>query len=96
MSKKVANVQSSYIPWKGYFDIVNLVDEFILFDDLQYTKRDWRNRNAIKTSNGVRRRTRPMGVFADRTSIEGILFAAFTHENHNQGVSAPFPLTQNS
>ncbi len=43
MSKKVANVQSSYIPWKGYFDIVNLVDEFIIFDDVQYTKRDWRN-----------------------------------------------------
>lgn len=52
MNKKVAILQSSYIPWKGYFDIINSVDEFILFDDVQYTERDWRNRNRIKTPNG--------------------------------------------
>ncbi|HAI75732.1 MAG TPA: hypothetical protein DCM08_05745, partial [Microscillaceae bacterium] len=43
--KKVAIVQPNYIPWKGYFDMMNYVDEFILFDTVQYTKRDWRNRN---------------------------------------------------
>ena len=48
MGKTVAIVQSSYIPWKGYFDLINLTDEFILLDDVQYTKRDWRNRNRIK------------------------------------------------
>lgn len=48
VGKRVAIVQSCYIPWKGYFDLINLVDEFILFDDTQYTKRDWRNRNKIK------------------------------------------------
>jgi transposase-like protein len=42
----------------------------------------------------VRRRTRPMGVFQDRTSMERILFAVFTHENKMQGISAPFLLTQ--
>ena len=52
--KSVAIVQSSYIPWKGYFDLVNSVDEFILFDDRQFTKRDWRSRNRIKTAQGVR------------------------------------------
>jgi hypothetical protein len=52
MGKKVAILQSNYIPWKGYFDIINLVDEFIVFDDVQYTRRDWRNRNRIKTANG--------------------------------------------
>jgi hypothetical protein len=51
--KRVAIVQSNYIPWKGYFDLVNSVDEFILFDDVQYTRRDWRNRNKIKTPNGT-------------------------------------------
>ena len=51
--KRVAIVQSNYIPWKGYFDLINSVDEFILFDDVQYTVRDWRNRNKIKTSRGV-------------------------------------------
>jgi len=35
--KSVAIVQSSYIPWKGYFDLINIVDEFILYDDVQYT-----------------------------------------------------------
>ncbi len=50
--KKVAIVQSNYIPWKGYFDLINFADEFVLYDDAQYTKRDWRNRNKIKTPNG--------------------------------------------
>lgn len=53
MAKRVAIVQSNYIPWKGYFDLINQVDEFILLDDIQYTKRDWRNRNKIKTPHGV-------------------------------------------
>ena len=52
-SKKIAIVQSSYVPWRGFFDLIGSVDEFILFDDMQYTKRDWRNRNKIKTSQGV-------------------------------------------
>ena len=52
-SKRVAIVQSNYIPWKGYFDLINMVDEFILFDDMQYTRRDWRNRNKIKTPQGL-------------------------------------------
>lgn len=51
--KKVAILQSNYIPWKGYFDIINMVDEFILYDDMQYTRRDWRNRNKIVTSDGL-------------------------------------------
>ena len=50
--KRVAVLQSNYIPWKGYFDLIGLVDEFVLLDDVQYTKNDWRNRNRIKTPNG--------------------------------------------
>jgi hypothetical protein len=52
MGKKVAIVQSNYIPWKGYFDLINMADEFILYDDVQYTRRDWRNRNMIKSPSG--------------------------------------------
>lgn len=51
--KKVAILQSNYIPWKGYFDMINMVDEFVLYDCVQYTKNDWRNRNQIKTPSGV-------------------------------------------
>jgi hypothetical protein len=52
MTKKVAILQSNYIPWKGYFDIIGMVDEFIIYDEVQYTKNDWRNRNRIKTALG--------------------------------------------
>jgi hypothetical protein len=50
--KKVAIVQSNYVPWRGYFDLINSVDEFVIYDDVQYTRRDWRNRNQIKTPQG--------------------------------------------
>jgi hypothetical protein len=54
MSKRVAVIQSNYVPWKGYFDAINCVDEFILLDEVQYTRRDWRNRNRIKAKDGAR------------------------------------------
>ena len=53
ISKIVAVLQSNYIPWKGYFDIINAVDAFVLYDECQFTRRDWRNRNKIKTPQGV-------------------------------------------
>lgn len=62
MAKTVAIVQSNYIPWKGYFDLINQVDEFILYDDAQYTRRDWRNRNKIKTPAGAVWLTIPVNV----------------------------------
>lgn len=72
-----------------------------LLEFLRFGDRAWRQ--ATRTTNAierrfveVRRRTRPMGVFSDRTSMERILFAVFTHLNHQQGTSAPFLLTQDS
>jgi len=62
MPKTVAIVQSNYIPWKGYFDLINSVDEFVLYDDMQYTRRDWRNRNLIKTPRGLEWLTIPVVV----------------------------------
>ncbi len=50
--KRIAVIQSCYVPWKGYFDVIGRVDEFVLLDDAQFTKRDWRNRNRIKSPNG--------------------------------------------
>lgn len=67
MSKHtVAIIQSSYIPWKGYFDIIHDVDEFIFLDDVQYTVRDWRTRNRIKTTNGSIWLTVPAGSDRNR------------------------------
>jgi hypothetical protein len=60
--KEFAIVQSNYIPWKGYFDLIEAVDEFILYDTTQCTRPDWRNRNRIKTPRGVRWLTVPVKV----------------------------------
>jgi hypothetical protein len=59
---RVAVSQSNYIPWKGYFDLINMVDEFVIFDTAQYTRRDWRNRNRIKTRTGSSWLTIPVVV----------------------------------
>ena len=64
--KKVSILQSNYIAWKGYFDIIQKVDEFILYDDVQYTRSDWRNRNKIKTPNGPTWLTIPVGKHYNR------------------------------
>ncbi len=57
--KKVAVLQSNYLPWKGYFDIIHDVDEFIFYDEVQFTKNDWRNRNRISTPSGIQWLTIP-------------------------------------
>jgi hypothetical protein len=62
VDRTVAIVQSSYVPWKGYFDLMRHVDELILYDDAQYTRRDWRNRNQIKTKDGLLWLTIPVEV----------------------------------
>lgn len=50
---KVGIIQSNFIPWRGYFDFIDDVDLFVFYDDVQYTHRDWRNRNRIKTCDGA-------------------------------------------
>ena len=62
----VAVLQSSYIPWRGYFDLIHDADVFVFYDDVQYTVNDWRNRNRIKTANGVVWLTIPVGNQNDR------------------------------
>ena len=56
----VAVLQSNYLPWKGYFDIIDRVDTFVFYDDVQYTKHDWRNRNRIQTTQGFQWLTVPV------------------------------------
>ena len=58
--KTVAILQSNYVPWRGYFDLIAAVDEFIVYDEVQYTKHDWRNRNLIKTPHGPQWLTVPV------------------------------------
>ena len=61
-AKRVAILQSNYIPWRGYFDLIDKVDCFIIYDEMQYTRRDWRNRNKIKTVQGEKWLSVPVRV----------------------------------
>ncbi len=49
---RISIMQPGYLPWLGFFELIYNSDIFVLFDDVQYTKKDWRNRNRIRTSNG--------------------------------------------
>src|SRR6476660_9142425 len=60
--KKALITQSNYIPWKGYFKSIQEMDIFVVYDDMQYTKRDWRNRNLIKTEQGLKWLSIPVEV----------------------------------
>ena len=57
---RISIIQSCYIPWKGFFDLIGQCDEYVIFDRMQYVKRHWHNRNRIKTANGVEWLTIPV------------------------------------
>ena len=80
--KTVAIIQSNYIPWKGYFDIIHDVDEFIFLDDVQFTKQDWRSRNMIKTSQGIKWITVPAGSDLNRLIQEVEICNSSWQKNH--------------
>ncbi len=93
----MAILQSNYIPWKGYFDLIAAVDEFVIYDDMQYTRRDWRNRNKIKTSAGLQWLTVPVmvkGKFLQtikKTNIDGTNWAEIHWKTIKQNYcKAPF------
>ena len=67
--------QSNYIPWKGFFDLIAKADKCLLYDTVQYTKQDWRNRNQIKTAQGLLWLTIPVKQAAVNTSIGAIEIA---------------------
>lgn len=70
MKKRIAVSQSNYIPWKGYFDMINMVDVFVLYDEVQYTKNDWRNRNILKTKKGTEWITIPVKQYTLDQTID--------------------------
>lgn len=87
---KAAILQSNYIPWKGYFDIAAEVDVFIFHDDLQYTKNDWRNRNAIKTPAGLKWLTIPCGKNEKRLICEVSLTDHAWQQKHWRQIRAAY------
>lgn len=82
--KRLGIIQSNYIPWKGYFDFIASVDEFVILDDVQYTRRDWRNRNLIKTKDGLKWLTIPVevkGKYTQSIYDTSIANGAWTNEH---------------
>ncbi len=71
--KKVVVLQSNYLPWKGYFDLISRSDLFIFYDDVQFTKNDWRNRNKIKTAHGPAWISIPCGTDLKRLIREVVI-----------------------
>ena len=71
--KRVGIIQSSYIPWRGYFDFIDSVDLFVIYDDIQYSTGSWRNRNQVKTKSGLKWITVPvkakLGLSIDQVLI---------------------------
>ncbi|MDB6169787.1 MAG: hypothetical protein JWM88_2651 [Verrucomicrobia bacterium] len=65
-------LQSNYLPWKGYFDLIQEADVFVYYDEVQYTKNDWRNRNRICSKNGCHWLTIPVGREAVKQKISDV------------------------
>lgn len=87
---RVAILQSNYIPWKGYFDIIGSVDLFVFHDDLQYTKGDWRNRNKIKTAKGAEWLTVPCGTSEHRLICDVQLTSSDWQRKHWRLIQAHY------
>lgn len=69
---RVGVIQSCYIPWRGYFDFIASVDLFVIYDDVQYSKGSWRNRNRLKMCDGLRWITVPVDV-GGKPSIDEVV-----------------------
>jgi hypothetical protein len=80
---KVAIIQSNYIPWKGYFDIIHDSDVFCFYDEVKYTKNDWRNRNKILSTNGSFWITIPIHKDAVKQKISEVKILDKTWQNEH-------------
>ena len=80
--RRVAINQSNYIPWKGYFDLMHDVDLFLFYDDVQFTVRDWRNRNRVKTPQGLSWLTVPVGSDTNRRICDVRIVDASWQDRH--------------
>lgn len=87
---RVAVIQSNYIPWKGYFDIIHDVDTFIFLDDVQFTAQDWRSRNRIKTKDGLKWLSVPVGTDKERLIHEVRMTQSAWQEKHWRSISQSY------
>ncbi len=69
---RVGIIQSCYVPWRGYFDFIASVDLFVFYDDVQFSMGNWRNRNRLKTRNGLKWLTVPVQARAGELPIDQV------------------------
>lgn len=86
MRKKVVVLQSNYLPWKGYFDLIKSADVLCFYDDVQFTKSDWRNRNLIKTPQGLGWLTVPVGQNINRRIDEVLISDCSWQKKHHKAI----------
>lgn len=89
--------QSNYIPWRGYFDLINNADIFAIYDEVQFTKDDWRNRNRIIIDNRLQWLTIPVstkGLFGQKIS-ETIVADNFWAKKHFKSLEINYSKSTN-
>lgn len=91
---KVAVLQSNYIPWKGYFDIIHDVDEFVFYDEVQYTKNDWRNRNLLLIGGKPHWITVPTGTHIHQRILDVKIPNHIWQKKHYQTLCMNYSNTQ--
>jgi len=72
---KIAILQPAYLPWLGFFDLMDQVETFVLLDNVQFEKRSWQQRNRIKSPTGLLWLTVPVksrGLFEQRICEVGV------------------------
>lgn len=90
MSSRIVILQTNYVPWKGYFDLLAHADVVVRFDNVQSTKNDWRNRNRIKTHNGPAWLTIPVG-HSNQLRVRDVAISAATwHDKHYRTLSQSY------
>ncbi len=69
---KGAILQPTYLPWLGYFEMIDAVEVFVVFDHVQFVKKSWQQRNKIKTSSGITTLTVPIQREGQNSVIDQI------------------------
>ena len=89
---RVAIIQSNYLPWRGYFDLIGSADLFVVYDDVQFTKNDWRNRNLVKTQHGLQWLTVPVRhrALSQRICETEIEYVRDWRHNHRRTIAESY------
>lgn len=90
-AKRVAIIQSCYVPWKGFFDLIGRCDEYVILDSVQFAKRHWHNRNRIKGPDGIRWLTIPVASKGRFTqTIDAVEIVEPWAERHWRSLAAAY------